>query len=67
MPTEINFGEVYLPPLLVVATLGLIFAWLTAILLNRLRWTRYFSAPTLVFVALSAIYTILIGQLLIPI
>ena len=49
MPTEINFGEVYLPPLLVVATLGLIFAWLTAILLNRLRWTRYFSAPTLVW------------------
>ncbi|HRY07547.1 MAG TPA: DUF1656 domain-containing protein [Hyphomicrobiaceae bacterium] len=64
---EISFGEVYLPPLLIVATLGLILAWITSIALNRLRWTRYFYAPTLVFVAIAAIYTVLIGQLVIPI
>lgn len=67
MPTEISFGEVYLPPLLVVATLAIILAWITSIILNRLRWTRLFSSPTLVFMAMSAIYTVLIGKLLIPI
>lgn len=67
MPTEISFGEVYLPPLLVVATLALVLAWITSIVLNRLRWSRFFSSPTLVFMAMSAIYTVLIGKLLIPI
>lgn len=67
MPVELNFGEVYLPPQLVVATLALFLAWFTSMALNRLRWTRYFYAPTLVFVAISAIYAVLIGKLLIPI
>lgn len=67
MPQEIGFGEVYLPPLLIVATLALIMAWLTSILLNRLRWSRYFTFPTLVFLAIAAIYTIIIGTFVIQI
>lgn len=61
IPHEFAIGEVYMPPLLVAAFLGLIAAIVTAHLLNRYRLTRYFFYPPLVFVALTIIYTIFIG------
>jgi hypothetical protein len=39
---------------------------LTARLLNRYRLTRYFFYPPLVFLALVAIYTTIIGTFIIP-
>ena len=41
-------------------------AGLTAVLLNRYRLSRFFAYPPLIFVALSIIYTSLIGALWIP-
>jgi hypothetical protein len=67
IPHEFAIGEVYLPPLLVAAFLGLIAAMLTARLLNRYRLTRYFFYPPLVFLSLVAIYTTIIGTFIIPI
>jgi hypothetical protein len=66
IPHEFSIGEVYMPPLLVAAFLGLIAAMLTARLLNRYRLTRYFFYPPLVFLALVAIYTTIIGTFIIP-
>jgi len=66
IPHEFAIGGVYLPPLLVAAFLGLIAAMLTARLLNRYRLTRYFFYPPLVFLALVAIYTMIIGTFIIP-
>ena len=65
IPHEFAIGEVYMPPLLVAAFLGLIAAFVTAHLLNRYRLTRYFFYPPLVFVALTIIYTIFIGNFII--
>ena len=65
IPHEFAIGEVYMPPLLVAAFLGLIAAFVTAHLLNRYRLTRYFFYPPLVFVALTIIYTIFIGAFII--
>jgi hypothetical protein len=65
IPHEFAIGEVYMPPLLVAAFLGLIAAILTARLLNRYRLTRYFFYPPLVFIALTIIYTVLIGTFII--
>lgn len=65
MPHEVNFGEVYLPPLVVVSILALILAWLTAKVLNRLRWTRFVVAPTLVFLSMTAIYMVVIGTFIV--
>jgi hypothetical protein len=65
IPHEFSIGEVYMPPLLVAAFLGLIAAILTARLLNRYRLTRYFFYPPLVFIALTIIYTVLIGTFII--
>ena len=67
IPHEFSIGEVYMPPLLVAAFLGLIAAMLTARLLNRYRLTRYFFYPPLVFLSLVAIYTTIIGTFIIPI
>jgi hypothetical protein len=66
IPHEFAIGGVYLPPLLVAAFLGLIAAMLTARLLNRYRLTRYFFYPPLVFLALVAIYTTIIGTFIVP-
>jgi hypothetical protein len=65
IPHEFAIGEVYMPPLLVSAFLGLIAAMVTAHLLNRYRLTRHFFYPPLVFIALNIIYTVLIGTFII--
>jgi hypothetical protein len=52
--------------MLIAAILGAILAVLTARLLNRYRLSRYFFYPPLVFVALTIIYTVLIGTFAIP-
>jgi len=65
IPHEFAIGEVYLPPLLVAAFLGLMAAMVTARLLNRYRMTRYLIYPPLVFIALTIIYTVFIGTFII--
>ena len=61
IPHEIAIGEVFMPPLLVAGSLGLLAALITAQLLNRYRLSRYFFYPPLVLVALAVIYTVIIG------
>ena len=65
-PHELYVGEVFFPPLLLDAVLGLAAAWLTARLLNRFRLSRYFYHPPLVLVALAVIYTGLFSIFLLP-
>ena len=66
MPHEFAIGGVYMPPLLIAAILGTIAAVAAAWLLNRYRLSRYFFYPPLVFLALAAIFTVLLGAVLIP-
>ena len=65
IPHEFAIGGVFMPPLLVASLLGVIAAVVTARLLNRYRLSRYFFYPPLVFLALTVIYTILIGTFII--
>ena len=67
VPSEFAFGGVYFPPLLLASILGVVLAWLTAMLLNRYRLSRFFAYPPVVFIALAIIYTGLIGTVLIPV
>jgi len=57
VPHEIYLGEIFFPPMLLDAALGLAAALLTARLLNRFRVSRYFYHPPLVLIALAVIYT----------
>lgn len=66
-PSEFTIAEVYLPPLLVASTLGLFAAVFTARLLNRYRLSRYFASPSLAFMSILVIYTVLIGTVFIGI
>ena len=67
IPHELAVGGVFMPPLLVVGMLAVIAALVTARLFNRYRLSRYFYYPPLVFVALTVIYTVVIGTLIIRI
>ena len=57
IPHELYVGEVFFPPMLLDAALGLVAAMITARLSNRFRVSRYFYYPPLVLIALSVIYT----------
>jgi len=50
----------------VAGCLGVLLAYLTSHLLNRYQLSRHFFYPPLVFVALTVLYTIVIGYLFIP-
>ena len=65
-PHELYAGEVFLPPMLLDAALGLVAALITARLLNRFRMSRYVYHPSLVLIALTVIYTGLFSIFLIP-
>ena len=67
VPHEFAIGGVFMPPLLIAAVLGAIAAVVTARLLNRVRLSKYFFYPPLVFLALMIVYTILIGTFFIGI
>ena len=62
MTHEVALGGVYFAPLLLAFILGIFLAWFTARLLNKLKLSKYFFYPPLVFVALTVIYTVLIGK-----
>jgi hypothetical protein len=66
IPHELHVGEVFFPPILLDAALGLVAASITARLLNRFRMSRYFYYPSLVLIALAVIYTGLLSILLFP-
>ena len=66
IPHELYVGEVFFPPMLLDAVLGLVAASITARLLNRFRVSRYFYYPSLVLIALSIIYAGLFSIFLFP-
>ncbi len=67
IPQEFTIGGIYFPPLLIAGILGVLASALTAMLLNRYRLSRFLYNPPLVFLALSVIYTGLIGTFFIPV
>jgi hypothetical protein len=66
IPSEFVIGGVYFPPMLIAGLLATGAAWLTAMLLNRYRLSRFFAYPPLVFLALAVIYTIAFATFVIP-
>ena len=67
IPSEFSIGGVYFPPLLLASVLGVLAAWVMAMLLNRYRLTRIFFYPPLVFLALAVIFTGVVGTFIIPV
>jgi len=67
IPSEFAIGGIYFPPLLLASVLGVLAAWVMAMLLNRYRLTRIFFYPPLVFLALAVIFTGVVGTFIIPV
>ncbi|GAA5192702.1 DUF1656 domain-containing protein [Ferrimonas gelatinilytica] len=65
-PHEIAFGDVFLPPLLLVIAIAYACALLTARGLAGIGLHRVIAAPALFELSLTAIYTVLIGTFIIP-
>ena len=66
IPSEFAIAEVYFPPLLIASLLGVVMAWLSGLVLNRYRLSRFLFYPPLVLLALTVIYTVIIGTFVIP-
>ena len=66
VPHEINIGEIYVPPLLIAAFLGVIATAIAMKFLNKYRLSNYFFYPPIVMLALAVIFTLLFGMLIIP-
>jgi hypothetical protein len=67
MPHELALGDVYLSPLLPVFTVALLGAWVSTILLNKLRLSRYILFPSTTFLTLMTLYILLMNAFWIPI
>ncbi|NOR54769.1 MAG: DUF1656 domain-containing protein [Sulfurovum sp.] len=59
-PHELSLGDVYYSPILAVTILSFLAALITVLLLNKLKLSRYLTAPSYVFIAIMALYMVLI-------
>lgn len=66
VPHDIAIGEIYLSPVLLAATLGLLATIATVFLLKRFRLSKSFFYPPLVFLSLVVMQTFRVGFLLVP-
>jgi len=67
IPHELALGDVLLSPLLPVISASLLAAWITSIVLNKLRLSRYIMFPSTTFLAIMAAYFLLMDALWIKI
>ncbi len=61
-PHELNFGDLYISPAVVVVVLGFFLTGVSVLILNRLKVSRYFFAPSYIFLAIWVLYIILIDK-----
>lgn len=61
IPHELAIGDVYLSPLLPVFSIALLGAWLSSIVLNKLRLSRYILFPSSTFLTLMVLYMLLLN------
>ncbi|MCB1690256.1 MAG: DUF1656 domain-containing protein [Halioglobus sp.] len=61
VPHELALGDVYLSPLLPVFALALLGAWISTLVLNKLRVSRYIMFPSTTFLALMLLYLLLMN------
>ncbi len=61
VPHELAWGDVLLSPLLPVFSAALLGTWITVLILNKLRLSRYIMFPSATFLALMALYMLLMN------
>jgi len=61
-PHELSIGDVYFSPILAVTFLSFMAAVITVLIFNKLKLSRFIAAPAYVFIALMALYMVLIDH-----
>ena len=61
LPHELALGDVYISAMLPVFTVALLGAWLSIMVLNKLRLSRYIMFPSTTFLALMTLYILLMN------
>jgi len=61
-PHELQFGAVYVTPVIVVLALSFFATLITAVILNKTKLAKFFYLPSYVFLAIMIIYTVLIDK-----
>ncbi|MGD8109679.1 DUF1656 domain-containing protein [Vibrio sp. TRT 21S02] len=62
MPHELAWGDVYFSPVLLVMVMALSATWLSVILLNKSRISRFIAFPSLTFLAILVVYVVVIDS-----
>jgi len=59
-PHELALGDVLFSPLLPAIAVALVATWITTIILNKSRLSRYIMFPSISFLAIMATYILLL-------
>ncbi|MDF4805303.1 DUF1656 domain-containing protein, partial [Vibrio parahaemolyticus] len=52
MPHELSWGDIYFSPTLLVLFLAVTATWITVMILNKTRLSRFIAFPSLTFIAI---------------
>jgi hypothetical protein len=61
-PHELSVGDVYFSPMLLVIVLAFLAAGITVAVMNKLKVSRFIAAPSYAFIAIMALYMVLIDM-----
>ncbi len=67
IPHELSMGDIYYSPVLLVAVLSLLATWITVVILNKTRLSRFIAYPSLTFLAIMVFYVVAIDTFYIQI
>lgn len=67
IPLELSMGDIYYSPVLLVAVLSLAATWITVVILNKTRLSRFIAYPSLTFLAIMVFYVVAIDTFYIQI
>ncbi|WP_010448959.1 DUF1656 domain-containing protein [Vibrio rotiferianus] len=62
MPHELSWGDVYFSPFLLVLILAVTATWITVIIFNKTRLSRFIAFPSLTFIAIMVFYVVAIDS-----
>lgn len=62
IPHELQFGDIYYSPFLLVMIIAIIATWITVAILNKTRLSRLIAFPSITFIAISVFYVVAIDS-----
>ncbi|EDP59659.1 DUF1656 domain-containing protein [Vibrio sp. AND4] len=62
MPHELSWGDVYFSPFLLVLFIAITATWITVIIMNKTRLSRFIVFPSLTFIAIMVLYVVVIDS-----